>query len=424
MENPIEIQISNITLSNCEALTNLIPAIEESKKFGTLAGGQKIAENFSVMHYIEKTQIVEEFIAVSYANNFILKFDWMKWKVGEQLLEDTNTNYSNLDLATICKLITALVRNDRFCEGYLVSCFEKGIILKILYSLRKHEMAVNKIYLKEILPLDKLSNEGKILLIRHQHNNLKDLVELDLIEEFQSFQDKKAFKECKILVAFLAEPNNQAKFFGLYRKTDLKEKEELPMYSNQLVKYAKPLNKDADFYLNLAKDSEFEKYKNRIVIDWKVRLWYNIYDTNTNKEVVKVLPKNFVMELPDLMKIVLTHFELKSIIDNPDSHSKWHESLSHLQAVYLIFDKLTRKQYVGNTLGQEGLWNRWRNYVTGDYTGGNVKLLELKSYNPDFYRTFQFTILEILSKTATKEECYEAESSWMTKLGTKADGLN
>ena len=42
-----------------------------------------------------------------------------------------------LDIPMKCKLITAIVRNDRFCEGALVSAFNSGLILNILKSIEK-----------------------------------------------------------------------------------------------------------------------------------------------------------------------------------------------------------------------------------------------------------------------------------------------
>lgn len=50
---------------------------------------------------------------------------------------DESFDFDSADLIKKCKLITAIVRNDRFCEGALVSAFESGLILKILKSIEK-----------------------------------------------------------------------------------------------------------------------------------------------------------------------------------------------------------------------------------------------------------------------------------------------
>jgi hypothetical protein len=38
---------------------------------------------------------------------------------------------------TKCKLITAIVRNDRFCDGALIQAFECGLMLRIIKTIKK-----------------------------------------------------------------------------------------------------------------------------------------------------------------------------------------------------------------------------------------------------------------------------------------------
>jgi hypothetical protein len=44
-------------------------------------------------------------------------------------------DYDSVDLVTKCKLISAIVRNDRFCDGALASSFASGIMYKIIRSI-------------------------------------------------------------------------------------------------------------------------------------------------------------------------------------------------------------------------------------------------------------------------------------------------
>ncbi|MBN2893297.1 MAG: GIY-YIG nuclease family protein [Bacteroidales bacterium] len=284
----------------------------------------------------------------------------------------------------------------------------------------------DKIYLQDILPLEKLNEEGTVILVRHYHEKLNEMIKLELIEEYQSYQRKNsAFRDCKLIISFLAEPNNHAKLFGVYRNLGIKENLNLPKYSKLLEKYCVPQNIDNDLFMELKKVHEFEKFENRIIIDWIVpRGWYNTYGQVKNKEVVKILPYNFVDEFPGLMRIKLSAQELKTIINNPQTHSKWYESLTRLQAVYMILDKKTGNQYIGTTYGQNGLWQRWENYAKGDFTGGNKELIDLKEKDNNFHDNFQYSILEVLSKNASQKECVDAESLWKEKLGTRTFGLN
>ena len=63
---------------------------------------------------------------------------------------------------------------------------------------------MDNIYLQDILPLDKLKIDGKVLLLRHFHENLEEMNKKKLIEEYQSFQSKPAFIDCKYVVSFLS----------------------------------------------------------------------------------------------------------------------------------------------------------------------------------------------------------------------------
>jgi hypothetical protein len=285
---------------------------------------------------------------------------------------------------------------------------------------------IDKIYLQDILPLDKLSEEGTVILVRHYHEKLNEMLKLNLIEEYQSYQRKKsAFKDCKFIISFLAEPNNHAKLYGVFKKIKIKEGDELPDYSTSLANYCIPKNPVDDLFMVLERLNEFEKFENRIIIDWIVpRGWYNTYGQVKDKEVVKILPYNFVDEFPGLMRMKLSAQELKTIINNPQTHAKWYESLTRLQAVYMILDKKAGNQYIGTTYGQNGLWQRWESYAKGDFTGGNKELIDLKEKDNNFHDNFQYSILEVLSKNASQKECVDAECLWKEKLGTRTLGLN
>ncbi|MGZ2368986.1 GIY-YIG nuclease family protein [Ancylomarina sp. YFZ004] len=281
------------------------------------------------------------------------------------------------------------------------------------------------ILLQDIMPLDKMTKDGPVLLVRHADENMAKIQELDLIEEFQTFQDRPAFRKCKYLISFIAEPNNYCKLYGVYLNEGIREKADLPYHSERLSPLCKAQNRETDFCLTLVKQEKYAKYEGRLIIDWIVpRGWYSTYGNIQDKEVIKVLPRNFVDEFPGLMNIKVSASELKKIIENPDSHSKWYDSLTRLQAVYLIMDKNTGSQYVGTTYGQNGLWQRWESYVKSGFTGGNKKLVELKSYDTDFHKDFQYSILEVLPKNANQKECINAENLWKEKLGTRAHGLN
>ena len=117
-----------------EELFKLIPQIKTTKKFGTLKGGEKEEDNTIIVPYYELDTVVLNFVEIVYKTPIMIKFDWSKWEEGKIIIKEKR-NFEELDVMTLCKLITAIVRNDRFCEGVLLKAFENGTILKILMAI-------------------------------------------------------------------------------------------------------------------------------------------------------------------------------------------------------------------------------------------------------------------------------------------------
>jgi len=130
-------KIDSLTHQDWKPLLALIPKIENTSTFGEWSGGT--AEEEGVIHfpYCMPEPIVAQFLEVVYAIPIIIGFDWGAWDEGRKIASDENFDLDSTDLLTKCKLITAIVRNDRFCEGASVSAFESGLILKILKSIEK-----------------------------------------------------------------------------------------------------------------------------------------------------------------------------------------------------------------------------------------------------------------------------------------------
>ncbi|MEY4144563.1 MAG: hypothetical protein RLZZ335_415 [Bacteroidota bacterium] len=118
-------------------LFNLIPAIRGTKKFGKLAGGEKMYEGVFEMPYIAAEPIVLKFLDVVDELSIVQPFDWPKWDEGRKMAGDPDFEFDTVDISEKCKLLTAIIRNDRFCEGALVSAFESGLILRVLESLER-----------------------------------------------------------------------------------------------------------------------------------------------------------------------------------------------------------------------------------------------------------------------------------------------
>ncbi len=113
---------------------------------------------------------------------------------------------------------------------------------------------------------------------------------------------------------------------------------------------------------------------------------------------------------PDWQDFILTAQEMRSL------PSSWQARLREWRGIYLIVDR-DGQGYVGSAYGEENILGRWRTHVAGD-CGVTV---ELAGRDP---AGFRFSILELVSPTASVEQVVPLESNWKKRLHTRAFGLN
>ena len=105
--------------SDLSALLELLPALEDADASTALV------------------DLVTRLVHVLYDHRFVLwEFRWMDWEEGPRFLEDPAL-LATADLETVCKLLTAHARSDRFVEGHLESMVVTGHLASILRRLRE-----------------------------------------------------------------------------------------------------------------------------------------------------------------------------------------------------------------------------------------------------------------------------------------------
>ena len=165
-----------------------------------------------------------------------------------------------------------------------------------------------------------------------------------------------------------------------------------------------------------------QDYEEKLIVDWgpSTRMWHQ--KGTTEKQIISILPdaKKVFSGFEDL---VLTYDQLKEIIENRHIYEAWHIALSSVYAIYLITDRRDGRQYIGSAYGNDGLFGRWACYVE-TYHGGNKRMRELLDKFPERYRDFQFSILQIIPKTATADDVISLEQRYKRKLLTIEFGLN
>ena len=75
-----------------------------------------------------------DFAAMCYDFNWVEPFDWPTWMETDEaaLLRDDHNALANASSEQLQKLLTVIVRQERFVEGSLAEHFESGLIDRIM----------------------------------------------------------------------------------------------------------------------------------------------------------------------------------------------------------------------------------------------------------------------------------------------------
>lgn len=103
-------------------------------EFGRWRGGERNEDGSFVMPWVDRHEEVSDFVRAFHDYRIVFPFDWSGWDEGREMIEWDD--YSGVDMLTLRKLLTAIIRNDRFCEGALQDALEDGIIQRIVVAMK------------------------------------------------------------------------------------------------------------------------------------------------------------------------------------------------------------------------------------------------------------------------------------------------
>lgn len=101
--------------------------------WGEQHGGNKDENGVIEFPYWSQSPLIGEIVEFMYNYDLVITFDWGAWEEGRQWYKsEDESKYEKLDTEMALKLLTAVIRNDRFNEGALVNSFESGDFPKII----------------------------------------------------------------------------------------------------------------------------------------------------------------------------------------------------------------------------------------------------------------------------------------------------
>lgn len=124
-----------------QGLRNLVERMEQHQgPWGTVMGGEKVGDRTSSMPYVDMDQLAHEAMMFLYDHHLIITFDWPRWDEGREIFRSTQEDrFASLDRLAVLKLLTAVARNDRFCEGVWDELFEDGTAQALFKRLMEIE---------------------------------------------------------------------------------------------------------------------------------------------------------------------------------------------------------------------------------------------------------------------------------------------
>ncbi|HAH55790.1 MAG TPA: hypothetical protein DCM02_11070 [Flavobacterium sp.] len=264
------------------------------------------------------------------------------------------------------------------------------------------------ITIQELLYNRGLDKNAKVKLIRHKDSrqDLYNLYRTNLPEflAYQNSQSKDVFNGVDFIISFVGEEGVMSRFIGVYQVTNRQ----------------KIADDHFEYEMEEVKE-QFNDLKERVIIRWENAISWHQWIKN-EMEVIEIHPGLHYKQFTDYFDFILNFAELKEIVTK--QYSDWKKMLSVTKGIYLISDTNTGKLYVGSAYGEEGIWGRWKSYVSTNGHGNNKTLKELVENNLNYGNNFQFSILMLLPRTITADEAIKKEHLFKNKLGARTFGLN
>lgn len=131
-----EEHLKSLSQKEWKSLFDLLPEIKNTKKFGEMIESKLLNDGSYTFPYWSSSEIVTKTFESIALLNLTPAFDWMNWEKGSEILSTEDYDFSTLDIITLCKLLTCIIRLDRFSDGNLIANFENGTIEKIITTLK------------------------------------------------------------------------------------------------------------------------------------------------------------------------------------------------------------------------------------------------------------------------------------------------
>ncbi|GEK34259.1 hypothetical protein [Kurthia sibirica] len=278
-------------------------------------------------------------------------------------------------------------------------------------------MTEHSLYLADLFPRASLQ-ASRVKLIRY---NLNDpgagaAGAVNLLFEYAQLQKPKFYEKIDYVLVFITAKGDSAKFIGCYSTTYLELSVSVDLFPKAFP--IELLRNPTNVFHPLEKTSLFKDLENRLYIDWNTTkdIWYQtalidkpiLYIKNSDKYVYE-----------GAQSILLTYKDLQEILSDPLLYSSWHKALRTMSAIYLITDLEEGTHFIGASYAPHNLLETWA-YFTEDVSGGFDGISHYLASRPQRFKSFQFSILQVLPSMIEAEDVQLIIELYKRKLGKKA----
>lgn len=119
-----------------DGLAELLPAFEAAEaEFGEWKGGEELEPGSITAPWFAPSELTSRFLEVAYRDGWVRPdFDWGEWAATPeaQRLRDDRGALAQATVPDLARLLTVVIRSDRFVEGTLDWAIESGLVTAVL----------------------------------------------------------------------------------------------------------------------------------------------------------------------------------------------------------------------------------------------------------------------------------------------------
>lgn len=136
-------QLNAYTFLDWQPLLDFIPIFESSRQLVINANDdEEFLGEYGTFYYPVPSDFIYKFQEVATLIPIIIDFDWEVWTAGwDIILEEHHKigfDFDSIDIPTKCKIITAIVENEKTNKfGIIQELFKNGFIFLLLISLKR-----------------------------------------------------------------------------------------------------------------------------------------------------------------------------------------------------------------------------------------------------------------------------------------------